>query len=177
MSTLLEDLGLRVCTAVDLDEALETLREEEPCTLLFLATLVSARDTCDTIQAIGSDSRYTQVPVVVMGAGHAGKLAMAAAQETVGDGTVVCLDVDEVAVARAIQLGLCDVGLTVDLRDPAGTLAAMAEAGVPAADLTVVVVNASGCEPSAIVATDAAFCRPERTTLVGSMTPVLTRSS
>ena len=68
MSTLLEDLGLRVCTAVDLDEALETLREEEPCTLLFLATLVSARDTCDTIQAIGSDSRYTQVPVVVMGA-------------------------------------------------------------------------------------------------------------
>ncbi len=99
------------------------------------------------------DLAHQGATVVVMGAGHAGKLAMAAAQETVGDGTVVCLDVDEVAVARAIQLGLCDIGLTVDLRDPVGTLAAMAEAGVPAADLTVVVVNASGCEPSAIVAT------------------------
>jgi L-erythro-3,5-diaminohexanoate dehydrogenase len=91
--------------------------------------------------------------VLVMGAGHAGKLAMAAAQETVADGTVVCMDVDEVAVARAIQLGLCDVGLVVDLRDPVGTVAAMAEAGVSAADLTVVVVNAGGCEPAAIVAT------------------------
>jgi len=99
------------------------------------------------------DLAHRGATVVVMGAGHAGKLAMAAAQETIGDGTVVCLDVDEVAVARAIQLGLCDIGLTVDLRDPVGTLAAMAEAGVPAADLTVVVVNASGCEPSAIVAT------------------------
>ncbi len=99
------------------------------------------------------DLAHDGATVVVMGAGHAGKLAMAAAQETVADGTVVCLDVDEIAVARAIQLGLCDIGLTVDLRDPAGMLAAMAEAGVPPADLTVVVVNATGCEPSAIVAT------------------------
>ncbi len=99
------------------------------------------------------DLAHEGATVVVMGAGHAGKLAMAAAQESVADGTVVCLDVDEVAVARAIQLGLCDVGLTVDLRDPAGTMLALSEAGVPPADLTVVVVNATGCEPSAIVAT------------------------
>ncbi len=99
------------------------------------------------------DLAFEGATVLVMGAGHAGKLAMAAAQETVADGTVVCLDVDEIAVARAIQLGLCDIGLTVDLRDPAGTMAALAEAGVQAADLTVVVVNASGCEPAAIVAT------------------------
>ncbi len=99
------------------------------------------------------DLAHEGATVLVMGAGHAGKLAMAAAQETVAGGTVVCLDVDEIAVARAIQLGLCDVGLTVDLRDPAGMMAALTEAGVEAADLTVVVVNASGCEPSAIVAT------------------------
>ncbi len=99
------------------------------------------------------DLAHEGATVVVMGAGHAGKLAMAAARETVADGTVVCLDVDGVAVSRAIQLGLCDVGLTVDLRDPAGTLEALAGAGVPAADLTVVVVNSSGCEPAAIVAT------------------------
>jgi CheY-like chemotaxis protein len=35
--------------------------------VVLLATLVSARDTCDTIQAIGRDGRYRQIPIVVMG--------------------------------------------------------------------------------------------------------------
>ena len=67
MTALLEGLGLRIRTAVDLGEALETLQEEGPCGVVLLATLVSARDTCDTIQAIGSDPRYRQIPIVVMG--------------------------------------------------------------------------------------------------------------
>jgi signal transduction histidine kinase/CheY-like chemotaxis protein len=67
MTAMLEGLGVRVRTAVDLGEALETLQEEGPCSLVLLATLVSARDTCDTIQAIGRDPRYRQVPIVVMG--------------------------------------------------------------------------------------------------------------
>jgi L-erythro-3,5-diaminohexanoate dehydrogenase len=91
--------------------------------------------------------------VCVMGAGHAGKLAMAAAKEVVRDGTVVCLDVDPAAVHRAHELGLCDIGLAVDLRNPGETVRAMADAGAPEADLTVVVVNAGGCEPAAILAT------------------------
>jgi L-erythro-3,5-diaminohexanoate dehydrogenase len=99
------------------------------------------------------DLAHRSATVLVMGAGHAGKLAMAAARETACDGTVVCLDVDQAAVDRALELGLCDVGLAVDLRDPVGTLEALDEAGVRPADLTVVVVNASGCEPAAIVAT------------------------
>ena len=33
-------------------------------------------------------------------------------------GTVVAVDVDEAAVARVSELGLCDIGVTADLRDP-----------------------------------------------------------
>ncbi len=67
MTAMLEGLGVQVRTAVDRGEALETLQEEGPCGLVLLATLVSARDTCDTIQALGSDPRYGQIPIVVMG--------------------------------------------------------------------------------------------------------------
>ena len=41
-------------------------------------------------------------------------------------------------------LGLCDVGVTADLRDPIAALEAVRAAGVAPADLTVVVVNATG---------------------------------
>jgi L-erythro-3,5-diaminohexanoate dehydrogenase len=91
--------------------------------------------------------------VCVLGAGHAGKLAMAAAREAMDGGAVVAVDVDAAAVARVEQLGLCDVGVTTDLRDPLGALDAVRAAGAAPADLTVVVVNASGCEPSAILLT------------------------
>jgi signal transduction histidine kinase/CheY-like chemotaxis protein len=67
MTAMLEGLSVRVRTAVDLGEALETLQEEDPCGVVLLATLVSARDTCDTIQAIRSDQRYREIPIVVMG--------------------------------------------------------------------------------------------------------------
>ena len=91
--------------------------------------------------------------VCVLGAGHAGKLAMAAAREAMDGGTVVAVDVDAAAVARAEELGLCDIGVTTDLRDPLGALEAVRAAGAAPADLTVVVVNAGGCEPSAILLT------------------------
>lgn len=91
--------------------------------------------------------------VCVLGAGHAGKLAMAAARDTMDSGTVVAVDVDAAEVERATSAGLCDVGVTADLRDPLGAVAALRAAGVEAADLTVVVVNAAGCEPTAILLT------------------------
>jgi L-erythro-3,5-diaminohexanoate dehydrogenase len=90
--------------------------------------------------------------VCVLGAGHAGKLAMAAAREAMGSaGSVVAVDVDPVAVARVRDLGLCDVGVVADLRDPLAAAADLRAAGVGPADLVVVVVNASGCEPTAIL--------------------------
>jgi L-erythro-3,5-diaminohexanoate dehydrogenase len=91
--------------------------------------------------------------VCVLGAGHAGKLALAAARDAMDGGTVVCVDIEEEAVDRAVSLGLCDVGVVADLRDPLGALDAVSAAGVGPADLTVVVVNATGCEPTAILLT------------------------
>jgi L-erythro-3,5-diaminohexanoate dehydrogenase len=91
--------------------------------------------------------------VCVLGAGHAGKLALAAARDTMQTGTLVAVDVDPAAVERVSELGLCDVAVAADLRDPLGAVEALRRAGVAAADLTVVVVNAPGCEPTAILLT------------------------
>jgi len=91
--------------------------------------------------------------VCVLGAGHAGKLAMAAARDTMDAGTVIAIDSDAAAVGLVKDLGLCDIGLTADLRDPVGTLESLRALGAPPADLTVVVVNAARCEPAAILAT------------------------
>jgi L-erythro-3,5-diaminohexanoate dehydrogenase len=43
--------------------------------------------------------------------------------------------------------------VATDLRDPLAALEAAREAGAPPADLTVVVVNATGCEAAAILMT------------------------
>jgi L-erythro-3,5-diaminohexanoate dehydrogenase len=91
--------------------------------------------------------------VCVLGAGHAGKLALAAARDASLSSMLTVVDVDSDAVAHALSHGLADIGVTTDLRDPLGALAAMQAAGVPPADLTVVVVNATGCEAAAILAT------------------------
>lgn len=66
-TAMLDELGVRVRTAVDLTEALETLQEEAPCGVVLLATSVPAGNTCDTIRTLGGDPRYRKVPIVVMG--------------------------------------------------------------------------------------------------------------
>ena len=43
--------------------------------------------------------------------------------------------------------------MTADLRDPLGAVEVLRAAGAPPADLTVVVVNATRCEPTAILLT------------------------
>jgi L-erythro-3,5-diaminohexanoate dehydrogenase len=89
--------------------------------------------------------------VCVLGAGHAGKLALAAARGTAD--TLVAIDVDPEAVDLVASTGLCDVGVVADLRDPLAALDAVQGAGVPPADLVVVVVNAPDCEPTALLLT------------------------
>jgi L-erythro-3,5-diaminohexanoate dehydrogenase len=91
--------------------------------------------------------------VCVMGTGNAGKLALAAARDRMEHGTVVGVDVDPGAVERVVELGLCDKGVSADLRDPLAAVEALEAAEAPPADLTVVVVNAAGCEPAAVLAT------------------------
>ncbi|MBK1716252.1 hybrid sensor histidine kinase/response regulator [Thiocystis violacea] len=64
--------GLRVQTAADLDEALETLSEEgEGCELVLLAAQVSAEMTCDTIQALLEETQGTHPAVAVLGSNGA----------------------------------------------------------------------------------------------------------
>lgn len=91
--------------------------------------------------------------VCVLGAGHAGKLALAAARDAGTDLELIAVDADPAAVERVRAAGLCDIGVVADLRDPLATLVALEDAGARAADLTVVVVSAGGCEPASILAT------------------------
>jgi CheY-like chemotaxis protein len=64
---LLESFGLRVQSAADADEAIETLREEPGCSLVLLAELMSVPNTCDTIRAIRGDAQVGGIPLVVIG--------------------------------------------------------------------------------------------------------------
>jgi len=66
-TALLEFLGLRVQTAADADEALETLQEERECALVLLATLISTENTCDMIKTIRGNEHGRQLPILVMG--------------------------------------------------------------------------------------------------------------
>ena len=91
--------------------------------------------------------------VCVLGAGHGGKLALAAAREAMAGGTVVAVDVDPDAIETVREFGLCDVGVIADLRKPTTALEAVRAAGVGPAELTVLVVNATRCEPTALLLT------------------------
>ncbi|MBK5232158.1 MAG: L-erythro-3,5-diaminohexanoate dehydrogenase [Thermoleophilia bacterium] len=93
--------------------------------------------------------------VMILGAGHAGKLAMAAAREQLGNsGLLVTVDNSEMACSRAQELGLSDHVVQADLRNPLSTVEALRQAGVVGqADLTIVVVNATDCEATSILLT------------------------
>jgi len=92
--------------------------------------------------------------VLVLGGGHAGVMALAAARDTlVTSARLVLIDSDERICERARALDLCDVALRIDLRDALHALDSLETAGLPRADLTVVVVNATDCEAAAILLT------------------------
>ncbi len=91
--------------------------------------------------------------VCVLGAGHGGKMALAAARDADPAATLVAVDADPEAVALVRDLGLCDIGVHADLGDPLAAAAKVRAAGAGPADLSVHVVNAAGCEPAAIVLT------------------------
>ena len=63
------------------------------------------------------------------------------------------MDSSESVCDRARKLGLCDLALTVDLRDAVGALEVLEANAVPRADLTVVVVNATECEAASLLLT------------------------
>ena len=124
-----------------------------PAGVNFEAAL-AALDVCNaasqTRSLIDSDTRT----VLVLGGGHAGLLALAAAQDSLSDHSRLALiDTDPVICQRALDLGLCRTAICADLRDAVQAHARLDEAGLPRADLTVVVVNAADCEAAAILLT------------------------
>jgi L-erythro-3,5-diaminohexanoate dehydrogenase len=115
-----------------------------------LAALDVGNAPAQTRSLIGPDTRT----VLVLGGGHAGLLALAAARETLGsEGRAILIDNSTSVCERAKELGLCDVALSVDLRDAIGALTAVTALGIPRADLTIVVVNATDCEGAALLLT------------------------
>ncbi len=137
-----------------------------------LDTALAALDVCGAASQV-RDLATPGMTVLVLGVGHAGKIAMAAAREAVGDeGRVVALDADGAACERARSLGFCDQVIEADLRDSMGTAEALGAAGVDRADLTVVVVNATGCEATSILST-----KDEGTVLFFSMATSFTAAA
>lgn len=115
---------------------------------------LAALDVCnaatETRSLIDADTRT----VLVLGGGHAGLLALAAARDSLSTGArLVLIDADERICKRATDLKLCDISICVDLRDAVQALRRLEQAGLSRADLTVVVVNASDCEAAAILLT------------------------
>lgn len=121
---------------------------------LPMSTALAALDVCGA----APQTRELTKPgdtVLVLGAGHAGLLALAAARDALGDtGRTVALDASETAVERVREFDFCDVAIQADLRDAVGSLQALTDAGVSRADLTIVVVNATGCEAASILLTE-----------------------
>ena len=63
----LEHMGVRVQTAADADEALETLSEERDCALLLLAASASTEESCARIKRINNDTAGAGPPIYVIG--------------------------------------------------------------------------------------------------------------
>jgi L-erythro-3,5-diaminohexanoate dehydrogenase len=93
--------------------------------------------------------------VLVLGAGHAGLLAAAAAHEAVGpEGRVTALDASAAALARVEEALPGTAAIRHDATDAVGAVAELQRHGLPRADLTLVCTSVPGCEGTAILATD-----------------------
>ncbi len=98
--------------------------------------------------------------VLILGAGRAGLLAAAAAEDAVGlAGRVTLTDISPAALGRAGRAGLGAALVEADASD-----ALAVQRAVAPADLTVVVVDRPGCEMGAVLAT-----KPDGAVLLFSM--------
>ncbi len=115
-----------------------------------LAALDVCNSATQTRALIGPNTKT----VLVLGGGHGGLLSLAAARDTLPDGAMLALiDADERICDRARGLGLCDIALRADLRDPIAALQTLESAGIARADLTIVLVNATDCEAASMLLT------------------------
>jgi L-erythro-3,5-diaminohexanoate dehydrogenase len=115
---------------------------------------LAALDVCNAASQTRSLINSGTRTVIVLGGGHAGLLALAASRDSLPSGArLVLIDASERICQRATELGLCDTAMCLDLRDAMQALRRLESAGIPRADVTVVVVNAADCEAAAILLT------------------------
>lgn len=118
-----------------------------------LTTALSVLDVCGAASQTRTLARSGDT-VVIFGAGHAGKIAMAAAREAVGPtGSIVTFDGSDDACRAVENLELSDHVICADLTDAVSMSRSLEVTRKGRADLTIVVVNSPGCEATAILAT------------------------
>ncbi len=66
LTPLLESWGLEVTAAADRAETLESLQEDEPCSLVLLDAEMPEDEGCATIELIRAEHRFDKLPVVAM---------------------------------------------------------------------------------------------------------------
>lgn len=92
--------------------------------------------------------------VLVLGAGHAGLLAIAAARDATGEGGMVtALDVSPAALRRAARVDPDAALIEADVTNPAQAVGALTERGLPPADLTLLCTTVRGAEGTAMLGT------------------------
>ncbi len=92
--------------------------------------------------------------VLVLGSGHAGLLALAAAREAVGgDGALSVVDVSPEALALARTIDPAVTTLCADATDPLSVVGELVARGLARADLTLQCTSVPGAEGTAILAT------------------------
>lgn len=116
--------------------------------------VLAALDVCNAATQTRALIDAETQSVLVLGGGHGGLLALAAARDSLPVGaSLVLVDAEERICARAQALDLCDRALVADLRDPIAALRILEDAGIARADLTIVVVNAADCEAASLLLT------------------------
>jgi L-erythro-3,5-diaminohexanoate dehydrogenase len=92
--------------------------------------------------------------VLVLGAGHAGLLALAAARAAVGsEGEVTSVDISTAALRRASAVDPAVNPIAADVTDPATLAAALAQRNLSPADLTLACASVEGAEGAALLGT------------------------
>jgi L-erythro-3,5-diaminohexanoate dehydrogenase len=91
--------------------------------------------------------------VLVLGAGHGGLLAIAAAREAVGPkGAIATVDVSPRALAHARAIDPAVLTVEADVTDPLAVARALDAVGAGRADLTVLCTSMQGAEGTALLA-------------------------
>jgi L-erythro-3,5-diaminohexanoate dehydrogenase len=115
------------------------------------AVALAAFDVCGAPALVRRHARSAK-SVLVVGAGKAGLLSLAAAREVLGSGRLLAVDASETAVERARGAGLADAVFRADARDPVALLSGVESAnGGRRVDLVVNVANVPGTETASVL--------------------------